>query len=67
MRRSASAIMKSLTVATCFSGFLASAAEPTPEEANEPFTAVLKRESFVLALTPDGLFAHRPRPSAGSG
>ena len=45
-----------MTAATCLWGSLAGAEEPTREEADEPFTSVLKRESFVFASTPDGFF-----------
>ncbi len=56
MRRPARSIVHALTVVSCLSDGLALAAEPTPVEAHEPLTSISKRESYVFASTPDGLF-----------
>jgi hypothetical protein len=45
-----------MPVSNRFMGVPALATEPTPDEAHMPLTAVSKRESFVFALTLDGLF-----------
>ena len=42
-------------------GAPALAAELTPEEAHTPLTSVSKRETYVFASTPDGLFPRPPR------
>jgi hypothetical protein len=56
MRRPARSIVSALTVVSCLSGSPAPATEPTPDEANTPLTAVSRREAYVFASTPDGLF-----------
>jgi hypothetical protein len=56
MRRPARSIVYALILVSSLSGLLAVAAEPTPDEANTPLTAVSMRESYVFASTPDGLF-----------
>ncbi len=56
MRRSARSIVNSLSLVSSLLGFRALASEPTRDEATTPLTAVSKRESFVFASTPNGLF-----------
>ena len=56
MRRSAPTIVGGLIVVLCLSGLLVFATAPTPDEANTPLASVSKRESYVFASTPDGLF-----------
>ena len=56
MKPSARSIVKALIVVSCLSGSLTLVAEPPHDEVNTPLTAVSKRESYVFALTPDGLF-----------
>jgi hypothetical protein len=56
MKPSARSIVYALTVVSYLSGSLALAAEPTPDEAHTPLTSVSKRESYVFASTPAGLF-----------
>jgi hypothetical protein len=56
MSRPAYSIVNALTVVSSLLGSLSIADGPTPEEAHTPLTAVSKRESYVFASTPDGLF-----------
>src|SRR4051794_27253159 len=56
MKQLAHAFLNALAAATCLSGSLSIATEPTPDEANTPLTAVSRRGSYVFASTADGLF-----------
>jgi hypothetical protein len=57
VRRLARPTVRNLTVASSLLGSLVLAAdEPTPDQAHTPLTSVSKRESYVFASTPDGLF-----------
>jgi hypothetical protein len=56
MRRPAFAVMNALVMTSFLSGSPSLAAEPTPDEAHMPLTSLSRRENFVFASTPDGLF-----------
>ncbi len=56
MRRSVRSIVNAFSSLPYLLGVMALASEPTRDEANMPLTAVSKRESFVFASTPNGLF-----------